>query len=259
MVPFDVALFKAPNFSVFDMSHDNTLNMGMGNVVPVNWQILHPGERFTGEIGNLIRMQPLNGAILQHYDITLDTFFVPARLIFGKEKAETFFNLFEAGQNGFSHAGTIPQLSWQALYHLCKPGNLLDYLGYPTYKNLRSYVSSFINSAGWTITAIDDDSEDAPTISGSGEPTTNLLSWPIFSEADGEGAEAGKFYTHKYIDPSVFEQNENYSYTGSIVTKYADDVYTMTYEGESVPDSFFIFLVKKCGIPLVADSTLGML
>lgn len=257
MVPFDVALFKAPNFSVFDLSHDNKFNAGMGNVVPVNWQIMHPHERFTCEVGDLIRMQPLNGAILQHYDITLDTFFVPARLIFGKEKSERFFNLFEAGNNGFQHGGSIPQLSWQALYHLCKPGSLLDYLGYPTYKNCRAYVSSLINTAGWSITAIADSSEDAPTISGSGEPTTNLMSWPIF--APGEGADEGKFYTYKYIDPSVFTEDENVSYTGSLLTKYSDESYTMVYEGEPVPDSYFIFLAKKCGIPLVADSSLGML
>lgn len=257
MVPFDVALFKAPNFSVFDMSHDNKLNMGLGQVVPINWQILHPGERFTGEIGNLIRMQPLNGAILQHYDITLDTFFVPARLIFGKEKSETFFNLFEAGNNGFQHQGSIPQLSWQALYHLCKPGNLLDYLGYPTYKNLRSFVSSFINSSGWSIDSITDASEDAPTISGSGEPTNNLMSWPIF--APGEGDDVGKFVTYKYIDPSVFTQDSLVVYGAGVDIDYSGKTYPFVFNDNEVPDSFFIFLVKKCGIPLVADSTLGML
>lgn len=250
MVPFDVALFKAPNFSVFDLSHDNKLNMGMGQVVPINWQILHPGERFTGEIGNLIRMQPLNGAILQHYDITLDTFFVPARLIFGKDKSETFFNLFEAGNNGFQHLGSIPQLSWTSLYHLCKPGSLLDYLGYPTYKNLRSFVSSLINSSDWRLSSVTDDAEDAPdsieiTVE---KQTESLMTWPTFTESVDN-----KYYIPRYVYPSTFVEREGLEYTCGVFVTYADKEYLIRFVGNLVPDSYFMFLAKKAGIEFQVD------
>lgn len=254
MVPFDVALFKAPNFSVFDMSHDNKLNMGLGDLVPVNWRILHPHERFTAEVGNLVRMQPLNGAILQHYDITFDTFFVPMRLIFGKEKSERFFNLFEAGNNGFQHGGTIPQLSWRALYALSKPGNLLDYLGYPTFKNVRSYVSAIANSATWNITAIADSAEDSPdSISVDvSEQSENLMSWPVFSMGVN-----GMYYVPRYLAPSTYMERSTLKYTGTLGVNYADKVYTITWTADSVPDSYFIYLCKKAGILLNAPSSAG--
>lgn len=257
MVPFDTALFKAPNFSVFDLSHDNKLSMGLGDLVPVNWQIVHPHERFTGEIGNLVRMQPLNGAILQNYDITFDTFFVPMRLIFGKEKSERFFNLFEAGQNGFQHGGSIPQLSWNALFYLSKPGSLLDYLGYPTYKNLRSFVSSIINSAVWNITAIVDSTDTGPdsiTVNTNNQ-SESLMTWPVFDGPISDSVFKGKYVSAKYLGPSVFRQSVGIEYSGSLVVSYADKTYQITWDSEQIPDSYFMFLARKCGIyPLVGTS-----
>lgn len=257
MVPFDTALFKAPNFSVFDLSHDNKLSMGLGDLVPVNWQIVHPHERFTGEIGNLVRMQPLNGAILQNYDITFDTFFVPMRLIFGKEKSERFFNLFEAGQNGFQHGGSIPQLSWKALFYLSKPGNLLDYLGYPTYKNLRSFVSSFVNSAVWTVTAISDTTDTAPdSISvNTSKQSESLMTLPIFDGPIEDSVFRGRYLTPKYIGPSVFRESVGIDYTGDVVVTFANKNYRIVWTGKPVPDSYFMFLARKCGIyPLIGVS-----
>lgn len=146
MIPFDKALFKAPNFSVFDMSHDNKLDMGLGRVVPVFWKWMHPNERIQCEVGNLVRMQPLNGAILQHYDITFDSFFIPARLIFGREKSERFFNLYQSnGTDAWYSGGQIPLLPWDFLVKNSKSGTLLDYLGYPTFPNLRQAVLEFAN------------------------------------------------------------------------------------------------------------------
>lgn len=258
MVPFDTALFKAPNFSVFDLSHDNKLSMGLGDLVPVNWQIVHPHERFTGEIGNLVRMQPLNGAILQNYDITFDTFFVPMRLIFGKERSERFFNLFEAGQNGFQHGGSIPQLSWNALFYLSKPGSLLDYLGYPTYKNLRSFVSSIINSAVWNITAIVDSTDTGPdsiTVN-TNKQSESLMTWPVFDGPISDSVFKGKYVSAKYLGPSVFRQSVGIEYSGSLVVSYADKTYQITWDSEQIPDSYFMFLARKCGIyPLVGTSS----
>lgn len=259
MVPFDTALFKAPNFSVFDLSHDNKLSMGLGDLVPVNWQIVHPHERFTGEIGNLVRMQPLNGAILQNYDITFDTFFVPMRLIFGKEKSERFFNLFEAGQNGFQHGGSIPQLSWNALFYLSKPGTLLDYLGYPTYKNLRSFVSSIINSAVWNVTDITDDTDsgaDSITVN-TNKQSESLMTWPVFNGPVSDDVFTGKYYTAKYIGPSVFRQSVGIEYFASLVVSYADKAYEITWDSEEIPDSYFMFLARKCGIYPLVGSTPG--
>lgn len=251
MVPFDTALFKAPNFSVFDMSHDNKLSMGLGDLVPVNWQILHPHERFTGEIGNLVRMQPLNGAILQNYDITFDTFFVPMRLIFGKEKSERFFNLFEAGQNGFQHGGSIPQLSWESLFYLSKPGSLLDYLGYPTYKNVRQFVSNFVN-AYWSISDID--VPGAIEYSVVSDPGESLMSWPVFLPR-----EDGAYNVYKVVYPSAFVGNINYKYSARVVVPYANSEYAIDFDENSVPKSYFMFLVDKVGIQYVDISAVGAL
>lgn len=248
MVPFDTALFKAPNFSVFDLSHDNKLSMGLGDLVPVNWQIVHPHERFTGEIGNLVRMQPLNGAILQNYDITFDTFFVPMRLIFGKEKSERFFNLFEAGQNGFQHGGSIPQLSWKALFYLSKPGTLLDYLGYPTYKNLRQFVSGFIN-APWVVSDVTvPGAEVELSVTDSGE---SLMTWPIFKPRENGG-----FYVQRLAYPSVFEGNITYLYDARVVVPYANSEYAIVWSDKPVLKSYFMFLAEKAGISFV-DGPVG--
>lgn len=248
MIPFDKALFKAPNFSVFDMSHDNKLNMGLGDLVPVYWKFMHPNERITTEVGNLVRMQPLNGAILQHYDITFDSFFVPCRLIFGREKSERFFNLYQPNDSdAFSHGGSIPVFPWDFLLKNCKSGTLLDYLGYPTFVNLRAAVSKLATASSSNGVPIWFNSDEEIRYLGSlmdiPTPVVTDLSDPVRRVYVLSGV--GAFHPVASGDDfSVWFNHDN---------EVSDYPYLDTFDS-SVPYSYYLWILKKAGLLPSYDS-----
>lgn len=248
MIPFDSALFKAPNFSVFDHSHDNKLNMGLGDLVPVYWKFMHPNERITTEVGNLVRMQPLNGAILQHYDITFDTFFVPCRLIFGREKSERFFNLYQPNDtDAFSHGGQIPVLPWDFLLKNCKSGTLLDYLGYPTFVNFRAAVSKLATTSNANGVGIwyneDDDFHYSGSLMDVPTPVVTDLSNPDRRVYVLSGV--GAFHPASDSAGKVVWFNDE------------DEVPDIPYveaDDSVVPYSYYLWLLDKAGLLPAFDS-----
>lgn len=254
MIPFDKALFKAPNFSVFDMSHDNKLDMGLGRVVPVFWKWMHPNERIQCEVGNLVRMQPLNGAILQHYDITFDSFFVPARLIFGRERSERFFNLYQSnGTDAWSSGGMIPVLPWDFLVKNSKSGTLLDYLGYPTFPNLRQAVLEFANGVYF--------SSASEGLSGTGLLSTDVSVF-INQDDNFDFSGAGSFHV-SFLRPNpssgsqVIDVIFPKSYFGSrTIGDVTDAAHDILISDDDLPYGFLNWLYTKVGFAPDFDSPL---
>lgn len=243
MIPFDKALFKAPNFSVFDMSHDNKLNMGLGSLVPVYWKFMHPNERITTEVGNLVRMQPLNGAILQHYDITFDSFFVPTRLIFGREWSEKFFNLYQSnGTDAFSHGGIIPNLPWDFVIKMSKSGTLLDYLGYPTFPNMRALVSKVANTASISGSSAWYSSDDGTEFEGS------LMDIPTVRVFHHEPSGQSEYDTYEISGVGAFHSDVTYSNELDFNQSPDTDAEYPVIALSSVPDSYYIWLLRKADI-----------
>lgn len=59
--------------------HCGTCNPG--EIVPVGWQMVNPGDSFRGKVHGLIRFMPMNAPIMHRVHAEWFTFFVPARII----------------------------------------------------------------------------------------------------------------------------------------------------------------------------------
>lgn len=52
-----------------------------GEIVPVGWQLVNPGDSIRGRINGLVRFMPMNAPIMHRVHAEWFTFFVPARII----------------------------------------------------------------------------------------------------------------------------------------------------------------------------------
>ena len=133
---FQSALFKKPQYSKFNLSHDWKGSYEIGQLVPAYWRFVHPGERFLGRVEQLTRFAPMLAPIMQQFDVTVDWHFCPMRLL--NVGSEDFFNM----QKNSDYSKTLPCVRLRDVlltgvkYDL--QGSLFDYFGYPVLDNLRS-------------------------------------------------------------------------------------------------------------------------
>ena len=133
---FQSALFKKPQYSKFNLSHDWKGSYEIGQLVPAYWRFVHPGERFMGRVEQLTRFAPMLAPIMQQFDVTVDWHFCPMRLL--NVGSEDFFNM----QKNSDYSRNLPFVCLRDVlltgvkYDL--QGSLFDYFGYPVLDNLRS-------------------------------------------------------------------------------------------------------------------------
>lgn len=130
-----------PRRSAFDLSHEKKLTCDMGQLIPVFREECIPGDTFKLGANVFIRMQPLVAPVMHSIRYSLHYFFVPHRLVQGRNLMEydssitvpeaEFEELYTGGVDGLSDivfplwrtiAGTDP---------LRSVGSLWDYLDYP--------------------------------------------------------------------------------------------------------------------------------
>lgn len=141
MIPFNKGIFKAPKYSSFDLSHDNKLTYGFGDLIPAYWTVMFPGDRVRTDVGFLTRFAPMLAPVMQRFDLTIDWHFVPMRLILGESTAEQFFNLSNP-----DNPGSLPRLALSRYMPVVSDKNLLDYLDYPQVSNLyEAFKKSLLN------------------------------------------------------------------------------------------------------------------
>lgn len=139
---FQSALFKKPQYSKFDLSHDWKGSYEIGELIPTYWRFVHPGERFIARAEQLTRFAPMLAPVMHQFDVTIDWHFCPLRLL--NVGSEDFFNM----QKNADYSKTLPSVPLG--YFLNTPahsdtlGTLIDYFGYPTLDNLpHGFVSLY--------------------------------------------------------------------------------------------------------------------
>lgn len=81
--------------SVFNLGHTHLTSMKMGYIVPVMMQECLPGDTWQGDTKVFLRMAPLLAPVMHRLNITMSTFYVPARLLW-----EDFPSFITGGPNG---------------------------------------------------------------------------------------------------------------------------------------------------------------
>ena len=56
---FEESIFKAPDKSQFDLSHEKKLTMRAGELIPIYLQEVVPGDKFNIRSEVMIRLQPM--------------------------------------------------------------------------------------------------------------------------------------------------------------------------------------------------------
>lgn len=144
MNPFNTALFKTPKWSTFDHSSSNKLSWSIGNLIPIKKYFLNAGERIQQDLGQLTRFNPLQAPVMDQYDLTVDAFFVPCRVLQSQVKDGVFTKFWNYTEN-LDGTYRLPMLNVLQLLENVNQNlpfdcplseSLYDYLGYPTFPNV---------------------------------------------------------------------------------------------------------------------------
>lgn len=128
----------------FSLSHYHLLTGDMGQLLPVSWYEVLPGDTIRQSTSSLIRLSPLNAPIMHPIRIRMHHFYVPLRLIW-----DDFEDFITGGRDGtstfdFPHRQMQGQVFKNTLY---------DYLGIPmdNYSGDPFSISMLPFRAYWTI------------------------------------------------------------------------------------------------------------
>lgn len=107
--------------SKFSLSHYKLLTMNMGELIPISWMEVIPGDTMQFRTSMLIRLSPLLAPIMHPVRVRLNWFFVPYRIIW-----DDFEDFITGGADG-NDATVPPKFSKASI----SEGQLHDYLGVP--------------------------------------------------------------------------------------------------------------------------------
>lgn len=109
----------------FSLSYTNLFSCSMGELVPIGWTEVLPGDTFQHATSLLLRASPLLTPVMHPVNVDIFHFYVPFRLLW--EKWEEFIT---AGPGGLD-ASAMPVMDMPAGTGALV-GSLADYLGIPT-------------------------------------------------------------------------------------------------------------------------------
>lgn len=107
------------------LSHTNLLSCNMGNLIPITWMEVLPGDSFQQATSLLLRCSPLLTPVMHPVDVRIHHWFVPYRLIW-----DEFEDFITGGPDG-NNASAFPVFNVTAVGGFAV-GSLGDYLGIPT-------------------------------------------------------------------------------------------------------------------------------
>lgn len=133
---FTTIFNRIPKRNKFNMSFENKLTCGIGQLIPVMTQEILPGDKMHLSIEHILRFQPLVGPMMQRVDVCFHAFFVPNRLLWNQWE-----DFITGGKEG-TFTAQPPQIIWDANSHtddkgFFKSGSLFDYLGFPTWDTIQ--------------------------------------------------------------------------------------------------------------------------
>lgn len=108
--------------SKISLSHNHNTTFDMGQLIPIAWYDLMPGDTIQAQTAMLVRTQPLLTPLMHPCYIHINHWFVPYRLIW-----EDWEDFITGGEDGLD-ASVHPYIQTTGP----STGDLLDYLGLPT-------------------------------------------------------------------------------------------------------------------------------
>lgn len=106
--------------SLHNLSYNRMMSMNMGQLVPIGWKEVLPGDHFQHSTTALIRTQPLLAPLMHRVNAKIFHFFVPNRIIW-----DNWENFITGGPDGMN-ASVHPYF---LLNSPVLTGSLLDYMG----------------------------------------------------------------------------------------------------------------------------------
>lgn len=152
MNPFNTALVKKPKWSSFPHHSSNKISWCIGDLVPVKKYFLDAGDHAQVDLGQLTRFNPLLAPVMDEYQITVDAFFVPTRILQSQVKDGVFTKFWNYSIN-LNNAYKLPKKKALNLLEEVNSSlpfdcplsqSLYDYLDYPTFPNAYEVFLEFI-------------------------------------------------------------------------------------------------------------------
>lgn len=122
---FEDVMYNTIPRNYFDLSHDRKFSAKLGRLYPCLVQEIVPGDSFSVQSEQLIRMAPLVSPVMHRVTATTHYFFVPNRLLW--QGWEDFIT------NPLSTDNPAPRLVIDGTP--IEVGSIMDYLGYPVGEN----------------------------------------------------------------------------------------------------------------------------
>lgn len=137
---FDKVKVELPQYSHFDLGHQNRLSLKMGQLVPVYVQEVLPTDKFKIAINAMYRLAPMLAPVMDKLDAYIHCFYVPNRIIWNNWEKFIAPKTFTSVPPAFPTLPLTPTsspLGWQV-----DVSSLSDYLGLPVEVNLAEALGS---------------------------------------------------------------------------------------------------------------------
>lgn len=131
---FQQIALRKPKRHNFNLSHEVKYTSSMGTLIPLYWEEILPGDKFTIGIQNLTRLAPMLAPMMHRVNMRFYAFFVPNRLLYGQDVWENFITGGEDGTN----VTKLPCLKFPVSPLSDSQKRLLDYLGYRSLLNVQN-------------------------------------------------------------------------------------------------------------------------
>lgn len=123
---FNKVQLNKPARSKFDLTHVKALTGWMGNLIPVFWQEILPGDKMSNVSDVMVRFTPMLAPMFAHCDVKLDYFYVADRTIWNESEK------FHTGGEDGTDAPVAPYITIaEANKSITGISTLLDYYGMP--------------------------------------------------------------------------------------------------------------------------------
>lgn len=127
---FKETVFTKVKKSKFDLSHDRKFSCKMGQLIPIMCSEVLPGDSFTVNSAQMIRLAPMLAPMMHRVDVYTHFFYVPNRIVWNNW--ESFISPEDP-----SNVPVFPTLQGT-----CNNSSLADYLGVPNLSSSDSAISA---------------------------------------------------------------------------------------------------------------------
>ena len=103
------------------MSYDRKFSLNMGELIPCHIQEVVPGDKFTMNTQQMLRMAPMVAPVMHEVNVFTHFFFVPNRILWNGWE-----DFITGGESGLDQK-LLPAIEGLRV----QPGGLADYLGLP--------------------------------------------------------------------------------------------------------------------------------